>query len=198
MGIRSRSTLASVPLDLIRQWQALLEHPALVARFPKDHRGWIWKQLRDRMLPPSAEELASWLRAAGVNGPTDWAAIAAASDGLMRMGDDLTGLDAGDDPPPDPAPPPPAARLDAAATIRPAAVTRTDDLADTIRAEVRLRSGDRALRQILDRSRIEQRGDALLVRCSSADLRIVLAHTAVLRAAALGADLAGNVQCVAF
>jgi hypothetical protein len=27
---------------------------------------------------------------------------------------------------------------------------------------------------------------------------LLLAHTAILRAAAIGADLAGNVQCVAF
>jgi hypothetical protein len=195
MGIRARSTLASVPLELIQQWQTLVDHPALVARFPKDHRGWIWTQLRDQMLPPSAEELASWLRATGKQEPTDWAAIAAASNGLMRLGDDLSDMDGADDPPPDLPPPEPSSASPAAAALPSA---RADDLADQIRAEVRLRSGDRALRQILDRARIEQRGDGLLVRCGSADLRLLLAHTAILRAAAIGADLAGNVQCVAF
>jgi hypothetical protein len=195
MGIRLRSALASVPLDLIQQWQQLVDHPALVARFPRDHRGWIWTQLRDLMLPPSAEELASWLQATGKQEPPDWGAIAEASDGLMRLGDDLSDMDGADDPPPDLPPPEPSSASPAAAALPSA---RADDLADQIRAEVRLRSGDRALRQILDRARIEQRGDGLLVRCGSADLRLLLAHTAVLCAAAIGVGQQGNVQCVAF
>jgi len=215
MGLRSRSVLAGVPLELIRQWQPLIDHPALVARFPRDHRGWIWTQLREAMEPPSAEELANWLRATGRQEPTDWQAIAQTSGDLVRMGDDLDGLPDADlrrtTAPPDadlrrttaPPPAPPMDELtrgddecDTHPPIPPP--TAASDLADQIRAEVRLRSSDRTLRQILDRTEILQRGEALLVRCATADLRLLLTHTAILRAAALGVNRCGPVQCVAF
>lgn len=66
MGIRNRAALADVPLDLITQWHAAMQHPGFQARF-SDPAAFAYTQLRQRIPPPTAAECERWARHATPN-----------------------------------------------------------------------------------------------------------------------------------
>jgi hypothetical protein len=59
MGIRERDALAGVPLTLIEQWQTVIDHPGLSARFD-DVRAFAHSQLVKHQPPPPPAELDRW------------------------------------------------------------------------------------------------------------------------------------------
>jgi hypothetical protein len=59
MGIREREPLAHVPLPLIQQWAAVIDHAGLAARFD-DVRAFAHTQLRLHQAPPPRAELDRW------------------------------------------------------------------------------------------------------------------------------------------
>jgi hypothetical protein len=59
MGVRERQQLAGVPYDVISAWQAVLNHPGMIARF-RTPLGFAVSQMRLGNRPPSRDELACW------------------------------------------------------------------------------------------------------------------------------------------
>jgi hypothetical protein len=59
MGVRNVATLAGVSADLIVQWQAVVNHPGMQARFT-DPIAFAITQMKQGATPPAADELARW------------------------------------------------------------------------------------------------------------------------------------------
>lgn len=59
MGVRERQQLAGVPYDVISAWQAVLNHPGMIARF-RTPLGFAVSQMRLGNRPPSRDELECW------------------------------------------------------------------------------------------------------------------------------------------
>jgi hypothetical protein len=59
MGVRNLAALAGVPVELIAQWQAVVSHPGMQARF-SDPVGFAITQMKQRVSPPLPDELERW------------------------------------------------------------------------------------------------------------------------------------------
>lgn len=62
MGVRNPATLAGVPAELIAQWQAVISHPGMQARFT-DPIAFAITQMKQGASPPATEELERWAQA---------------------------------------------------------------------------------------------------------------------------------------
>lgn len=59
MGVRNLAALADIPVALIAQWQAVVSHPGMQARF-SDPVGFAITQMKQHIAPPLPDELERW------------------------------------------------------------------------------------------------------------------------------------------